>query len=239
MKTLLLRLSAPMQAWGDESNFDYRRTRREPTKSGVIGMVASAMGRKRSENLSDLNVLRFGIRVDREGSNISRYDFQISHVPKRERKNGNYIQLKNGEYQIKEKKTSLTYRYYLYDAAFLVGLEGNDDLVKQAKEALQSPAWPLFLGRRSCPPAGQVVLGIRDFPLEKALKEEPLFDNAVPQNGTLRFLIEDGMEGGFYYQKDDPVSYDQRKRMFSLRKVNEFFASVAESSSEHDPLSLL
>ena len=237
MKTLLLRLSAPMQAWGDESNFEYRRTRREPTKSGVIGMVASAMGRKRSEDLSDLHSFRFGVRADREGEDTSRYDFQISRVAKK--KNGKYVQLKNGEYEIEEKSTSLTYRYYLYDAAFLVGLEGNDDLVEHAERALQSPAWPLFLGRRSCPPAGQVVLGIRDFPLEKALKEEPLFDNAVPQNGTLRFLIENGMEGGFYHQKDDPVSYNQRKRMFSLRKVNEFFASVAESSSEHDPLSLL
>lgn len=237
MKTLLLRLSAPMQAWGDESNFEYRRTRREPTKSGVIGMVASAMGRKRSEDLSDLHSFRFGVRADREGEDTSRYDFQISRVAKK--KNGKYVQLKNGEYEIEEKSTSLTYRYYLYDAAFLVGLEGNDDLVEHAERALQSPAWPLFLGRRSCPPAGQVVLGIRDFPLEKALKEEPLFDNAVPQNSTLRFLIENGMEGGFYYQKDDPVSYDQRKRMFSLRKVNEFFASVAEPSSEHDPLSLL
>ena len=237
MKTLLLRLSAPMQAWGDESNFEDRRTRREPTKSGVIGMVASAMGRKRSEDLSDLHSFRFGVRADREGEDTSRYDFQISRVAKK--KNEKYVQLKNGEYEIEEKSTSLTYRYYLYDAAFLVGLEGNDDLVEHAERALQLPAWPLFLGRRSCPPAGQVVLGIRDFPLEKALKEEPLFDNAVPQNGTLRFLIEDGMEGGFYYQKDDPVSYDQRKRMFSLRKVNEFFASVAEPSSEHDPLSLL
>ena len=237
MKTLLLRLSAPMQAWGDESSFEYRRTRREPTKSGVIGMIASAMGRRRSENLNDLYTFRFGVRADREGEDISRYDFQISHVAKK--KNGKYIPLKNGEYEPEEKSTVLTYRYYLYDAAFLIGLEGDDELVVQAESALRAPAWPLFLGRRSCPPAGQVVLGIRDLPLEKALREEPLFDNAAPQNGALRFLIENGTEGGTYYQKDDPVSFDQRKRMFSLRKVNEFYATVTASALEHDPFSVL
>ncbi len=237
MKTLLLRLSAPMQAWGDESSFEYRRTRREPTKSGVIGMIASAMGRKRTEDLSDLYALRFGVRADREGEDTSRYDFQISRVAKK--KNGKYIPLKDGEYEIEEKSTVLTYRYYLYDAAFLVGLEGDDDLILRAEKALRAPAWPLFLGRRSCPPAGQVVLGIRDLPLEQALKEEPLLDNAVPQNGSLRFLIENGMEGGSYYQKDDPVSFDQRKRMFSLRKVNEFFVAVTNPLPEHDPFSVL
>ena len=237
MKTLLLRLSAPMQAWGDESSFEYRRTRREPTKSGVIGMIASAMGRARTEDISDLYAFRFGVRADREGKDSSRYDFQISRVAKK--KNGKYIPLKDGEYETEEKSTVLTYRYYLNDAAFLVGLEGKDEMVMQAEKALRAPAWPLFLGRRSCPPAGQVVLGIRDLPLENALKEEPIFENATPQNGTLRFLIEKGTEGGTYYQRDNPVSFDQRKRMFSLRKTNEFYATVTGPASEHDPFSVL
>ena len=39
--------------------------------------------------------------------------------------------------------------------------------------ALKHPAFPLFLGRRSCPPEAGMVLGIRDLPLETALEEEP------------------------------------------------------------------
>jgi len=45
MSVLLLRLAGPLQSWGDSSRFATRGTRREPTKSGVIGMVAAALGR--------------------------------------------------------------------------------------------------------------------------------------------------------------------------------------------------
>ena len=43
MPVLLLRLAAPLQSWGVESKFDTRRTLGYPTKSGVIGLVASAI----------------------------------------------------------------------------------------------------------------------------------------------------------------------------------------------------
>ena len=62
--TLLLRLSAPLQSWGSESVYDNRETDYMPTKSGVTGMLAAALGRKRGEPLDDLSRLRFGVRVD-------------------------------------------------------------------------------------------------------------------------------------------------------------------------------
>ena len=48
MPVLLLRLAAPLQSWGVESKFDTRRTLGYPTKSGVIGLVASAMREDRT-----------------------------------------------------------------------------------------------------------------------------------------------------------------------------------------------
>ena len=67
MSTLLLRLAAPMQAWGAEAKFDRRTTQREPTKSGVTGLVAAALGRKRDESIDDIAALRFGVRADKPG----------------------------------------------------------------------------------------------------------------------------------------------------------------------------
>ena len=61
MSTLLLRLAAPLQAWGINSKFDIRKTEREPSKSGVIGLLAAALGRRRDESLDDLTALTFGI----------------------------------------------------------------------------------------------------------------------------------------------------------------------------------
>lgn len=49
MATLLLRLAAPMQSWGMDSKFETRKTGREPTKSGVVGLLAAACGIGREE----------------------------------------------------------------------------------------------------------------------------------------------------------------------------------------------
>ena len=70
MATLLLRLAAPLQSWGADSKFETRKTNREPTKSGVIGLLAAALGLRRDDaaGLARLNGLHFAVRADREGS---------------------------------------------------------------------------------------------------------------------------------------------------------------------------
>ena len=88
MSTLLLRFAAPLQAWGTDSKFDIRRTDREPSKSGVTGLLAAALGRRRDADLSDLCSLRFGVRTDREGRLIRdfhtvRKDSKTSYVTTR------------------------------------------------------------------------------------------------------------------------------------------------------------
>ena len=152
MSTLLLRFAGPLQAWGADSRFDVRRTNREPTKSGVIGLIASALGLRRDAPLDELNRLYFGVRVDREG-----------------------VLLRDLHTVRKDKNTSyMTTRYYLSDAVFLIGLHSDDEaLMQRLEHAMRNPAHPLFLGRRSCPPEGRVCLGLRQMPLEEALKSEP------------------------------------------------------------------
>lgn len=141
MSTLLLRLAGPLQAWGYDSKFETRRTGREPSKSGVIGLLAAALGRKRDESIEDLRELRFGVRVDREGQLLHDY-----HT----------VQMKSG-------KTYVTHRYYLADATFLVGIESeNKAWLEEIQHALLHPAFPLFLGRRSCVPSLPIALGIRE-----------------------------------------------------------------------------
>lgn len=131
MATLLLRLAAPLQAWGADSKFETRKTAREPTKSGVIGLLAAALGLRRDETepLTRLAQLRFGVRVEREGQLL--VDF---HMARNEEKDRSYV----------------TYRHYLEDAVFLVGLESEDPaLLQELAEALTHPVFPLYLGRRA------------------------------------------------------------------------------------------
>ena len=135
--TLLLRLAGPLQAWGTDSKFEIRRTDHEPSKSGVVGMLAAALGRRRNDSLEDLNKLRFAVRVDQEGKIIK--DFHM----------------------VNSEQSYLTMRYYISDAVFVVGLESDDDeFLKMIEKSLKSPVFPLYLGRKSCPPSLPLILGI-------------------------------------------------------------------------------
>ena len=208
MSTLLLRLAGPLQSWGTSSNFDIRRTEMEPSKSGVIGMVAAALGvsREDDEKIRDLASLRMGIRADREGTLLR--DYQTAKAKQ------------NKLYGPDKDMAYVTERYYLSDAVFLVGLEGDRKLLEQIKEAFRAPVFPVYLGRRSCPPDGKLVIGIEDSSLEEALEKTPML---VPECDLARMVIEvrKGERGQFV--RDQPVSFSQKKRQFAFRKVIETF----------------
>jgi len=44
MNTVFVRLEGPLQSWGTRARWGERDTELEPTKSGVIGLVACALG---------------------------------------------------------------------------------------------------------------------------------------------------------------------------------------------------
>ena len=228
MATLLLRLAAPLQSWGTDSKFETRRTEREPSKSGVMGMLAAALGLRRdqSRELRELTaVLRFGVRVDREGELLR--DYHMAH---------------------KDKKTSyVTNRYYLSDAVFLVGLESGDRaLLERLDDALRHPAFPLFLGRRSCPPTPPLSLGVREEELLDVLHKTPWQVSDWRRKGvpSLR-LVTDGAPGesGSGVQRDLPLSFDPTRRNFTDRAVTQRgFITPPDAGAgvtEHDPFAEL
>ena len=200
MATLLLRLAAPLQAWGSNSKFNIRSTEREPTKSGVVGLLAAALGIQRSDDLKKLeplNALRFGVRVEREGKLLR--DFHMVH-----------------EMTVK-KDSHVTERFYLSDAVFTAALESeNREFLEQLAYALKHPVYPLFLGRRSCPPTLPVVLGIRDDELLSVLVNEP----AVTENCKPTRIVYDSDEGGIPV-RDIPVSFSQLHRQYGFRMKKE------------------
>ncbi len=67
MATLLLRCVAPLQAWDTQSRFGVRTTGREPSKSGIVGLLCAALGRPRWQPIDDLAALKMAVRVDKEG----------------------------------------------------------------------------------------------------------------------------------------------------------------------------
>lgn len=222
MATLLLRLAAPLQSWGEDSKFETRRTRREPTKSGVIGLLAAALGRRRDEPLDDLIRLRFAVRVDQEGELLR--DFHTAR---------------------NAKTAYVTERYYLADAVFLAGLESEDEeFLRSLDAALRAPAFPLFLGRRSCPPTPPLSLGVTPESLEEALAAAPRqssewrrrFDGT--DEAPLRAVF-DAVPGacGAARIKDSPASFDPRRRLYVYRPCEERLISPEkqEKNDERAP----
>ncbi|GAB5602361.1 type I-E CRISPR-associated protein Cas5/CasD [Thermus sp. FJN-A] len=202
MPTLLLRLQGPLQSWGTRSRFDRRDTWPYPTKSGVVGLLAAALGRDRRGDISDLAALRMGVRVDRKG--VLKVDYQTAQ---------NVLAA-----DLKAKRDVQSWRYFLSDATFLVGLEGEGSLLETLYQALRNPRFPLYLGRRSYVPSPPPFLpdGLVEAPLAEALRGYPYLAGKRPREDLL--LVLEAEEGRLVY--DQPAGPFSERR-FAARYVRE------------------
>ena len=183
--TIFLRFEGPMQAWGERARWSIRDTAPEPTKSGVVGLLACALGLSADEDLRTLsNQLRIGVRCDRPGKILRDYHTVIGGVMSAKGK------IKGSSH---EPETIVSERYYLTDASFLVAIQAEPAVVDRIAEAVQNPVWPIYLGRRSCVPARPVFEGTGDFDsLENALMAAPVQSGAGLNEKTvqLRAVLE-------------------------------------------------
>ena len=236
MSVLLIRLAGPMQSWGTQSRFSDRDTGREPSKSGVVGLLCAALGKPREEGpgdgfpkLEEFAELRMGVRVDREG--VVEADYHTAgggSVPGVAR----YGVVKaNGGLG-----TVVSTRYYLADANFLVGLEGEAELLRKLDAALGDPVWPLYLGRKCFVPGAAVRLPdellpagrLVEKPLETALREFPWLGSRKP-SGAVRMVIECPAEEAWEVRNDQVVSFALGDREYRLRHVRIAYVMEVES----------
>lgn len=204
MTTLLLKLAGPLQAWGDSSRYGRRETRSAPTKSGVLGLLAAAEGRRRTDPLEDLAHLRFGVRTDQPG--VLTRDFQTA------------IRWSDGT------AMPLSSRYYLADAIFVAAVEGDDALIDGLVQALRRPQFPLYLGRRSCPTSDPVYFGVSSRPVAEALREaewqaKDWHRRKLARTVMLPIQVDalPGVRGEAVH--DVPVSFDSTRRQYGWRDV--------------------
>lgn len=218
MPTLLIELAGPQQAWGSRSRFSTRATELAPTKSGVIGLIAAALGMERTAPLDRFDGIRFGVRIDQPGR-LER-DFQTTRS------------LDGGT------SFPLSQRYYLADSVFLAGIEGSREELIAYRDALAHPYFPLYLGRRAFPPSvaapsddrtdltGALPTLLVDEPLRNALSDAPwrarphhrrrVRAAEVTLEAVLDAHADDIVEGT---RQDVPESFDPRRRRHGSRDV--------------------
>lgn len=231
-----------MQSWGSSSRFTRRSTEAFPTKSALVGLLAAAQGRRRVDPIEDLAQLRVAVRVDQPGQLLR--DFHTAH---------------RGEVSM-----PLSDRFYWADAAFGAFIEGPDELIESLAQAIVRPVFPLYLGRRACPPTMPLRLAVHDGAAWDALQATPWLAAKFYQRRrkearvSLRVVADQGIipvKAGTAYQhthtlQDVPISFDSQHRRYSLRTVEETrievenpeFVPVKPQSMPgltHDPMEVL
>jgi CRISPR system Cascade subunit CasD len=212
MPVLLIKLSGPLQSWGSTSNFADRDTNKEPTKSGVIGLVCAAMGINKDKqegkpSIAELSALKMSVRHDRPGRIMK--DFYTAR---------NIITV-DGE----DKKNEIGYKDFLADAEFIVALEGNREILEKIHVALGDPKWPMYLGRKSYIPSCPIrITNIQDIKVEEAFKTYPRRNshyerknNKIPKRLK---VTQESPDGAFRH--DNLLSIENRQ--YSLRCVKIF-----------------
>lgn len=196
MSVLAIRLEGPMQSWGAQSHFQERDTAREPTKSGVIGLICSALGRSRDQPVEDLSKLKMAIRIDREGTVMR--DFQTT---------GDVARASGRSTQ----NTVVSNRYFLSDACFVVLLEGDEEKLNDINRALSQPFWSLFLGRKSYLPSSPLVISrfLLSMGIDEALRKIPFQGRAEDDRSSIR-VVNECSPGTGEVIADVPISFADR-----------------------------
>ncbi|VTX74985.1 CRISPR system Cascade subunit CasD [uncultured Actinomyces sp.] len=238
---LVLRLAGPMQSWGLDSRFTRRSTEAFPTKSALVGLLGAAQGRRRSDPIEDLAELSVAVRVDQPGQLL--HDFHTAH---------------RGDTSM-----PLSHRFYRADAAFGAFIEGPDDMIDALAKAIVRPVFPLYLGRRSCPPTLPLRLAVREGKAWDAVRETPWMASVYYQKkqrhdhfvrtrvvADLGIIPPEVEKTSQQTLQDMPISFDSENRKYSLRTVEETYVDMenpqyvetkpqAHPGLVHDPMEVL
>lgn len=219
---LLLWLEAPLQSWGHDSKFGRRDSLDFPTKSGVLGLLCSARGAggEEKEWLAawvdlDMRLIAY-VRKDKQDKPLPRLplmrDFHMvgSGYDQKNLWQDLLVPKKSDGGKPKGGGAKMTYRYYLQDMAYAVAIQGPALLLEQAAEALESPVWDLYLGRKNCVPTEFVGQGVFRT-AEQALHVGAQL--AASKNRVCAFQVDQGEhEGEVLTLNDVPIQFGENKK---------------------------
>lgn len=150
MAFLVFQLKAPLASFGVLSG-EVRPTELRPRRSAVTGLLAAAKGIRRDEDerFSQLGrSFRMACAVLRDPTVLS--DFHTIEAPGQRLGTTRRQQLQFSHAVGKQSNTVVTRRDYLQDGRWLIALHGAAEALEDLKQALERPAFTLYLGRKSC-----------------------------------------------------------------------------------------
>lgn len=160
MRYLVFQLYAPMASWGEAATGEIRRSARHPSRSAILGLLGAALGIRRDEDYA-LAELRDGVAVaiKQLSPGVAVQDYHTAQVPGQDRKARRLT--RRDELAVKDKlHTILSTREYRCDGFWRVAIRAIETSrwsLDELAEALQNPRFPLYFGRKSCPPAAPLA----------------------------------------------------------------------------------
>ena len=138
-KKLKLVCSAMLQSWRIRSlGPSQRYTELAPTKSGIIGMIACALGYERNDKRIDVLANSTELYLDVKNSGSMLESATINSID------------------------TLIDKEYLVGRRFVLYLISDEETLNKIQAALKAPVWQYYLGSKCCIPAEPVSQGISE-----------------------------------------------------------------------------
>jgi CRISPR system Cascade subunit CasD len=161
MQYLVFQLYGPLASWGVPATGEIRRSATHPTRSALVGLLAAALGIRRDQE-DDLASLRDGVRfaVKQLSPGVMMQDYHTAQVPGQDRKAWRLTRRDELAVPKDRLHTILSTREYRCNGYWKVAISASDDApsdLEALAQALRRPRFPLYLGRKACPPAAPLA----------------------------------------------------------------------------------
>lgn len=203
---LSLIFDGPLQSWGFASRFQRRTTAMFPTKSGVIGLIAAAMGCD-----------KFAPDEPERIAELAKLELTVIELPKRKDRRELPIQRLEDYHTVKGTRrasgkiddgTVETYRHYLLDARFAVLMRGDASLITRVADCLRNPVWGVWLGRKCCIPATPLLVATgTEREVLNAVLDRAGYPPEAPLDAFRRIGESPSFEEGEDTLNDQPVAF--------------------------------
>ena len=149
---LVWTIAGPMGSFGESARAERRRTALIPPRSALAGMVAAALGIERGDDSAHGALNRYGFAVQSLGESTPLRDYHtVQSVPESVTDTATRgAAISRAGHRI---HTLVTIRDYRTDIAMRATMWADTPrwTLAEIAQALRAPAFPLYMGRKSCP----------------------------------------------------------------------------------------
>jgi CRISPR system Cascade subunit CasD len=229
VSTLVLRFAGSAQSWAS-SPYAVKDTEPVPTRSGVLGMIAAALGAPRGKYPEWLAGTVIAVRVDHPGTVVVDYhtvnappaDVAASRLRTKileslgaDKSATNYT-VPNGD-GAKWGDTLLSRRAFLSGAEFIVAINHPDpERLQQISDAVAKPVFMTYLGRKAFAPTFPYHLGIHSGAAHDLFEKLP---TASQSGAPLRVHLIEGDQNEHAGTVNPTVVTDRRERWMGWKTV--------------------